>query len=233
MLRLCGAELREVPAVPYKDPNNYVHCLRAAGRGAGQDASRTARSGPTSSTIPPTATATIQTTGPEIWAADRRQGRRLRLRRRHRRHAGRRRHGAEGAATRRSRSRLADPLGAALYSWYTRGELKAEGPRSPKASARGAITEESRGRAGRRRLPDPGRGGAADHLRSRAGGGPVPRRLERHQRRRRDPPGHASSGPAIRSSPSSATTAPATRSSSSIPPSCASKDLPVPDWLDG
>src|SRR5512144_1630802 len=25
MLRLCGAELREVPAVPYKDPQNYVH----------------------------------------------------------------------------------------------------------------------------------------------------------------------------------------------------------------
>jgi cysteine synthase A len=25
MLRLCGAELREVPAVPFKDPNNYVH----------------------------------------------------------------------------------------------------------------------------------------------------------------------------------------------------------------
>src|SRR5687767_14139311 len=25
MLPLCGAELREVPAVPYKDPNNYVH----------------------------------------------------------------------------------------------------------------------------------------------------------------------------------------------------------------
>src|SRR3982751_6566555 len=25
MLRLCGAELREVPAVPYKDPKNYVH----------------------------------------------------------------------------------------------------------------------------------------------------------------------------------------------------------------
>jgi hypothetical protein len=24
-LRLCGAELREVPAVPYKDPNHYVH----------------------------------------------------------------------------------------------------------------------------------------------------------------------------------------------------------------
>ncbi|MCH7708177.1 MAG: pyridoxal-phosphate dependent enzyme, partial [Myxococcales bacterium] len=25
MLRLCGAELREVPAVPFKDSNNYVH----------------------------------------------------------------------------------------------------------------------------------------------------------------------------------------------------------------
>lgn len=25
MLRLCGAELREVPAVPFKNPNNYVH----------------------------------------------------------------------------------------------------------------------------------------------------------------------------------------------------------------
>jgi cysteine synthase A len=27
-LRLCGAELREVPAVPYKDPNNYVHIAK-------------------------------------------------------------------------------------------------------------------------------------------------------------------------------------------------------------
>ena len=25
MLRLCGAELKEVPAVPFRDPNNYVH----------------------------------------------------------------------------------------------------------------------------------------------------------------------------------------------------------------
>src|SRR3546814_6374435 len=25
MLRLCGAELKEVPAVPYKNPGNYVH----------------------------------------------------------------------------------------------------------------------------------------------------------------------------------------------------------------
>src|SRR6202521_4188202 len=25
MLRLCGADLREVAAVPYRDPNNYIH----------------------------------------------------------------------------------------------------------------------------------------------------------------------------------------------------------------
>ncbi|MCZ6605247.1 MAG: pyridoxal-phosphate dependent enzyme, partial [Alphaproteobacteria bacterium] len=28
MLRLCGVDLREVDAVPYKDPNNYVHVSR-------------------------------------------------------------------------------------------------------------------------------------------------------------------------------------------------------------
>src|SRR6185369_9253688 len=31
MLRLCGAELREVPAVPYADPNNYVHVAERLG----------------------------------------------------------------------------------------------------------------------------------------------------------------------------------------------------------
>jgi cysteine synthase A len=31
MLRLCGAELREVPAVPFKDPNNYVHVAARLG----------------------------------------------------------------------------------------------------------------------------------------------------------------------------------------------------------
>ena len=42
MLRLCGAELREVPAVPYKDPNNYVHVSGAARGRAGRQASPTA-----------------------------------------------------------------------------------------------------------------------------------------------------------------------------------------------
>src|SRR5260221_10165161 len=36
-LRLCGADLVEVPAVPYRDPNNYVHVSE---RLAGQPAAR-------------------------------------------------------------------------------------------------------------------------------------------------------------------------------------------------
>jgi cysteine synthase A len=35
MLRLCGAELREVPAVPYKNPANYVHVSERLARELG------------------------------------------------------------------------------------------------------------------------------------------------------------------------------------------------------
>jgi cysteine synthase A len=51
MLRLCGAELREVPAVPYKDANTMYTCP-SAWRGS------SARSGRTSGTTPRTPTAT-------------------------------------------------------------------------------------------------------------------------------------------------------------------------------
>ena len=56
MLRLAGAELIEVPAVPYKNPNNYV---KYSGRLAESlpPPRRMARSGPTSSTMSPTARA--------------------------------------------------------------------------------------------------------------------------------------------------------------------------------
>ena len=37
MLRLCGAEVREVPAVPYRDPEQLREAVRPAGRGAGQE----------------------------------------------------------------------------------------------------------------------------------------------------------------------------------------------------
>src|SRR3989449_7013159 len=61
MLRLCGAELVEVPAVPYKDPNNYVHVSERLAKEMGafwanQWDNTANRDGH------------IASTGPEIWA---------------------------------------------------------------------------------------------------------------------------------------------------------------------
>ena len=103
MLRLCGAELREVPAVPYKDPNNYVHVSERLakelngllGQPVGQH--RQPR-GP------------HRSTGPGDLGADRRQGRRLHLRDRHRRNARRRVALPEGAEPEHP-DRRADPHG--------------------------------------------------------------------------------------------------------------------------
>ena len=90
----------------------------------------------------------IETHRPGDLGADRRQGRRLRLRGRHRRHAGRRRASAlKAAQPERRRSALADPLGAALYSFYTDGELKSEGTSITEGIGQGRITAQSRRRA--------------------------------------------------------------------------------------
>ena len=96
MLRLVGAELVEVPAVPYANPNNYV-------KYSGRLAEAMAKSEPNGAIWAnqfdnvANRRGHYETTGPEIWAETRRADRRLRLRRRLRRHARRRRHGAEGA----------------------------------------------------------------------------------------------------------------------------------------
>ena len=54
-LRLLGAELIEVPAVPYQRPQQLCAAVGPAGRAIGARRKRTARSGPTSSTMSPTA----------------------------------------------------------------------------------------------------------------------------------------------------------------------------------
>src|SRR6476620_4635031 len=66
MLRLCGAELVEVPAVPYSNPNNYV---RLSGRLAEQLA-RTEKNGAIwANQFDNVANRLghVETTGPEIW----------------------------------------------------------------------------------------------------------------------------------------------------------------------
>ena len=179
-LRLCGAELREVPAVPYKDPNNYVHVAerlapreprRLLGEPVGQH--REPRR-------------PLPQDRPGDLGADRRRvdgficaigtGGTL-----------------AGVSELPQGEESEESSSAAPIRWARRctttsdGELKAKGARSPKASARAASPRTSKARR-RRGVPDPGRGGAADPLRPPAKGGPLPRRLERDQRRRRDPP---------------------------------------------
>ena len=92
-LRLCGAELVEVPAVPYSNPNNYVKL-------SGRLAEQLAQDRKERRDLGQPVRQRRQSAGPcrndraGNLAADRRQGRRFRLRRRHRRHACRHRHGA-------------------------------------------------------------------------------------------------------------------------------------------
>ena len=67
MLRLCGAELVEVPALPYSNPNNYQHVGRRLADQLAQDRSRTACCSPTSGTTSTTPRRITISTGPEIW----------------------------------------------------------------------------------------------------------------------------------------------------------------------
>ena len=143
-LRLCGAELIEVPAVPYSNPNNYV---KVSGRLAAQLAKTEKNGAIWANQFDNVANRQghIETTGAGNLAADRRQGRRLRLRGRHRRHARRRRHGAQSAQATAVRIALADPMGAALYSYYTTGTLKSEGSSITEGIGQGRITKNLEG----------------------------------------------------------------------------------------
>ena len=137
-LRLCGAELRTVPAVPYRDPNNYVHI-----------AARTAKE--LEATEPhgvlyanqwdnhANREAHIQSTGPEIWSqTDGRidgfacavgTGGTL---------AG------VGMYLKQKNPNVvvaaADPMGAAIYSWIKTGELAGSGSSITEGIGQGRVT---------------------------------------------------------------------------------------------
>jgi cysteine synthase A len=143
MLRLCGAELVEVPAVPYSNPNNYV---KVSGRIAEQLAKTEKNGAIWANQFDNVANRRghLQTTGPEIWQQTDGKvdgfvcavgtGGTL---------AG------VGIALKdrnpRVRIGLADPLGAALYSYYTTGELKAEGSSITEGIGQGRITKNLEG----------------------------------------------------------------------------------------
>jgi cysteine synthase A len=137
-LRLGGAELIEVPAVPYKDPNNYV---KLSGRLADQLARDDPNGAIWANHFDNTANlqAHIDGTGPEIWSDTDGKvdaficavG------------TGGTLAGVGMALKERNpaiRIGLADVPGAALYSYYALGELRAEGSSVTEGIGQGRIT---------------------------------------------------------------------------------------------
>jgi len=138
-LRLAGAELVEVPAVPYSNPNNYVKL-------SGRLAAELARSEPHGAIWAnqfdnvANRDGHIATTGPEIWEQTDGKvdgfvcavG------------SGGTLAGVAIALKERNRNvkiGLADPMGAALYSFYTTGVLKSEGSSITEGIGQGRITK--------------------------------------------------------------------------------------------
>ena len=133
MLRLAGAELKEVPAVPYKDPNNYVHVSERLAKEQGafwaNQWDNTAN-----------ADGHYRSTGPEIWqqTAGKVDGFTCAI-------------GTGGTLAGVSRYlkeknsnvkiAVADPMGAAMYSWFKRGELKSEGSSITEGIGQGRVTK--------------------------------------------------------------------------------------------
>jgi cysteine synthase A len=143
MLRLCGADLREVPAVPYKNPENYVHVSERLAKElaatepngalwANQWDNLANRDGH------------FRTTGPEIWeqtngtvdgficsigTGGTLSGVGLFLKER-------RKDVVIG---------LADPMGAAMYHYFKDGELRGEGNSITEGIGQGRVTKNVEG----------------------------------------------------------------------------------------
>jgi len=143
MLRLCGADLREVPAVPYKNPENYVHVSR---RIAEELAASEPNGAIWANQFDNTANwrGHYQTTGPEIYAqTDGRVDAFVSAV-----GTGGTLHGVSTYLKERNRDivvALADPEGAALYHYFKHGELKSEGSSITEGIGQGRITANVEG----------------------------------------------------------------------------------------
>ena len=142
-LRLGGATLYEVPAVPYKNPNNYVHVAqRLAEQLAGSEPNGAVWAGQFDNVA--NRQGHYETTGPEIW----------------RQTAGKvdafvSAIGTGGtlagvAAALRERNPavkigLADPPGAAMHAFFTTGALKAEGTSITEGIGQARVTRNIEG----------------------------------------------------------------------------------------
>ena len=138
MLRLCGARLIEVPAVPYKDENNYV---KYSGRLAAELAASEPAGAIWANQFDNVANrqAHIETTGPEIWTQTdgKIDGFTCAV------GTGGTLAGIGMALKARNKNvkiALSDPNGAALYHFYKHGELKSEGSSITEGIGQGRIT---------------------------------------------------------------------------------------------
>jgi cysteine synthase A len=138
LLRLYGAELVEVPAVPYRDPNHYVHTAERLAKEladaepngvlyANQWDNRANRQ------------AHYETTGPEIWrqTAGRIDGFVSAI------GTGGSLSGVGAFLKERNREvvlALADPMGAAMYDWFKHGELRSQGSSITEGIGQGRVT---------------------------------------------------------------------------------------------
>jgi len=137
-LRLCGAELRTVPAVPFRDPNNYVHQ-------AERTAAELSKSEPHGVLYAnqwdnvANRDGHSDSTGPEIWEQTDGQidgftcavG------------TGGTLAGVSAFLKHRNPAVVtaaADPMGAAIYSWIKTGELKSEGSSITEGIGQGRVT---------------------------------------------------------------------------------------------
>jgi cysteine synthase len=139
MLRLCSAELIEVPAVPYANPNNYVKVSERLAQQLSQSEPQGAIWANQWDNVA-NRQGHIETTGPEIFEQ-----------------TGGKVDGfvcavgtggtlaGVGVALKERKPAvkiaIADPLGAALYSYYTRGVLKSEGSSITEGIGQGRITK--------------------------------------------------------------------------------------------
>ncbi|TQS72676.1 cysteine synthase A [Rhodobacteraceae bacterium] len=141
MIRLAGAQLVQVPAAPYKNPNNYVrYSERLAKELAKTDPNGVIWANQFDNTA--NREAHIQTTGPELWQQTdgKIDGFVCAV-------------GSGGTFAgvgmalqpKGVKIALADPDGAALHSFYTNGELRSEGSSITEGIGQGRITANLEG----------------------------------------------------------------------------------------
>ncbi len=138
MLRICGADLRLVPAVPYKDPNNYVRYSEKLANDLSKVNSKGVIWANQFDNVA-NQEGHYETTGPEIWKQTNGSidGFICSV-------------GSGGTIAGISRYLkeqkpditigLSDPLGSALYNYYENGELKSEGNSISEGIGQGRIT---------------------------------------------------------------------------------------------